>query len=105
MLDTLAVARRLTATGIESTHAEAIADVVREAAEHGDHVTPEQLDLGLAGVRTEIAELRTEMRTEIASVRNEVAGVRGAVSDVETRLSWRMLAIAGLIVAALRLLD
>ena len=53
---------------------------MRQAAEHGEHVTPEKL-------------------------RAEIAGVLSAISAAETRLTWRMLAIAGLIIAALRLLD
>ena len=64
--------RQLTDAGINREHADAIAAGIREAAEHGEHVTPDQLETGLAKLR---------------------AG-----------LTWRMLAVAGLIVAALRLL-
>jgi len=38
--DTHAIARRLTGTGLSTEQADAITDAVREAAEHGDHVTP-----------------------------------------------------------------
>ena len=44
------------------------------------HVTPDQFNAGLAGMRAEISSLRAD-------------------------LTWRMLAVGGLIVAVLRLLD
>ena len=73
MFDTLAVARALTDADLTPAQAEAIANAVRQAAEHGEHVSPDQFRAGLA-------ELRAD-------------------------LTWRMLAVGGLIVAALRLLD
>ena len=39
MLDTLAVARTLTAAGIEPAHADAITAAVRQAAESTDYAT------------------------------------------------------------------
>lgn len=33
-----------TAAGIDRGHADALADAIRQAAEHGEHVTPERLD-------------------------------------------------------------
>ena len=59
---------------------DAITNAVRQAAEHGEHVTPDQFNAGLAGIRAEISSLRAD-------------------------LTWRMLAVGGLIVAVLRLLD
>ncbi len=50
MLDTYAIARRLTGTGLSTERADTIADAVREAAEHGDHVTPEALHAELASL-------------------------------------------------------
>ena len=76
MFDTLAVARALTDADLTPAQAEAIANAVRQAAEHGEHgehVSPDQFRAGLA-------ELRAD-------------------------LTWRMLAVGGLIVAVLRLLD
>lgn len=84
--DSLAVARQLTAAGIERTQADAIAAGISEAAEHGDHVTPDAFSAGLAELRTAIAD------------------VRGEIHAAETRLTWRMLAVAGLVIAAMRLL-
>ena len=79
MFDSLTVARQLTDAGIERAQADAIADGIRQAAEHGEHVTPDQLDARIADVLT-------------------------AISAAETRMTWRMLAVAGLVIAALRFL-
>ena len=38
------------------------------------------------------------------ALRAEIAGVLTAISAAETRLTWRMLAVGGLVIAALRLL-
>jgi len=78
MFDTHSIARSLTDAGIDPQHADALTDAIRQAADHGDHVTSEQFKAGLAELRTEIASLRAD-------------------------LTWRMLAVAGLVIAALRL--
>ena len=41
MLDTHAIARQLTDAGLDQHRADAVTDAVRQAAEHGEHVTPE----------------------------------------------------------------
>ena len=78
MLDTHAVARSLTDAELTPAQADAITNAVRLASDHGDHVTSDQFKAGLAELRTEIASLRAD-------------------------LTWRMLAVAGLVIAALRL--
>lgn len=80
MFDTLAIARTLTDADLTPEQADAITNAVRQAAEHGEHVTPDQFNAGLAEIRAEISALRAD-------------------------LTWRMLAVGGLIVAVLRLLD
>ena len=97
MLDTHAVARSLTDAQFTPAQADAITNAVRLAAEHGDHVTPDQFTAGLADLRTEIAEVRTEIAgldtrisTQIADLRTEqrtdLAGVRTEIANLETRL-------------------
>ena len=97
MLDTHAVARSLTDAEFTPAQADAITNAVRLAAEHGDHVTPDQFTAGLADLRTEIAEVRTEiagldtrLSTQIADLRTEqrtdLAGVRTEIANLETRL-------------------
>lgn len=73
--------------------ADAITNAVRLAAEHGDHVTPDQLKAGLAEVRAEIAGLDTRLSTQIAGMRTEIA-------NLETRLIRWMV---GTVVAAVGL--
>ena len=79
VFDTLAIARALTAAKLTSEQAGAITDALRQAAERGEHVTPDML------------------RAETSTLRAEIATLRAA-------LTWRMLAVGGLVVAALRLL-
>ena len=78
MIDTHSIARSLSDADLTSAQVDAITEAVRQAADHGDHVTSEQFKAGLAELRTEIASLRAD-------------------------LTWRMLAVAGLVIAALRL--
>lgn len=78
MLDTHSIARSLSDADLTSAQVDAMTEAVRQAADHGDHVTSEQFKAGLAELRTEIASLRAD-------------------------LTWRMLAVAGLVIAALRL--
>ena len=52
MFDTHVIARKLTGAALTQDLADATTDGVREAVEHGDHVTPESL-------RAELAELRS----------------------------------------------
>ena len=79
-LDTHAIARTLTDAGADPKLADAITAAVREAADHGDHVTPDQFRAGLADLDARIA-------------------------NAETRLTWRMLGVAGLVLAVIRLLN
>ncbi len=87
MFDTLAVAQELTAGGVDRDQAEVIANAMRQAAAHGEHLTPDQFKTG-------IAELRTELRTEIAEVRTEVANLdtrlSGQIANLDTRLSGQI---------------
>ena len=59
MFDTHAIARTLTEAGLEPDQASAITDAVRQAAEHGDHVTPDRLDAKIADVMAAIAASET----------------------------------------------
>ena len=81
MLDTLAVAQRLAAGGVDRDQAEVIADAIRQAVEEGDHVTSAQFNAGIAELRTEMANLETRLvrwmvGTVIATATLTVAIVR-----------------------------
>ena len=83
MLDTHAVARSLTEADFTPAQADAITDAVRLAAEHGNHVTTDQFNAGLADVRTEIATLDTRLSTQIAALD---ARLSTQLANLETRL-------------------
>ena len=123
MLDTLSVAQRLAAGGIDRDQAEVIADAIRQAVEQGDYVTSDQFKAGMAELRAEIAsldtrlskqiaELRTEQRTQVAELRTEqrtqAGELRTEIASLETRLvRWMVgtvIATATLTVAIVRLL-
>ena len=52
MFDTHAIARPRTEAGLKPEQASAITDAVRQVAKHGDHVTPDRLDVKIADVRS-----------------------------------------------------
>ena len=54
MFDSLTIARRLTEAGLNRDQADVMADAIRQAAEHGDHVTPDALRAELATLRADI---------------------------------------------------
>ncbi len=54
MFDTHAIARSLTDADLTPAQADASTDAIRQAAEHGDHVTSEQFKTGLAELRADI---------------------------------------------------
>ncbi len=74
MFDTLAVARRLTDAGIDRDHADALADAIREAAGHGDHVTPDLLRAELSALETRL--IKWMVGTVVAAVGATVAALR-----------------------------
>ena len=61
MFDSLTIARQLTDAGTDRGHADALADAIRQAAEHGEHVTPERFDAGIAELQTEITALESRI--------------------------------------------
>ena len=54
MFDTHAIARSLTDAKLTAEQADGITSAVRQAAEHGDHVTRYRFDAGLATLRADI---------------------------------------------------
>ncbi len=126
MLDTHAVARSLTAADFTPAQADAVTDALRLVAEHGGHVTSDQLKVGLSEVRAETAEVRTEIANldtrfsgQIANLdtrlSTQIAEVRSEIANLESRLiKWLIgtvvttagvtVAIAGVVVGVLRLL-
>lgn len=75
MFDSLTIARQLTEAGIERAQADVLADAIRKAAEHGDHVTPERLDAALSGL-----EARLTWRFAGAMLAQTLATIGGTVA-------------------------
>lgn len=66
VLDTLTIARTLTDAKLTPEQANAITDAVRQAAEHGDHVTSDQFAAGIA--KLELRLIRWIVATAAAGV-------------------------------------
>lgn len=82
MFDTFAIARALAAADLTPAQVEAITDAVRQAADHGDHVTPDQLSAGVTAIRAELAALELRLikwivGTGLAVVAAGIAAVVG----------------------------
>ena len=82
--DTLAAARTLQAAGMGKDHAEAIAAVARDAADAASDDAATKTDLAV--VKTDIAELKAELKADMVT------------------LTWRMVGLAAVIVAAVKLI-
>ena len=95
MLDTLKAAKALKQAGFDDTQAEAVVATVGDAI--GEHVTKADLEplatkVGLADLRSDLAELRSETKTDIAGLR----------ADLYRALWLQAAGIIGLTVAILR---
>ncbi len=75
--DTLAAARALEAAGVGKGPAEAIAAIARDAADAGNDTL---------ATKTDLAELKAELKADMAA------------------LTWRMVGLAAVIVAAVKLI-
>ena len=105
--DALAAAGTLRDAGFEDRQAEAVAGVVRHAvdADRGALATKADLDAGLAALR---ADTRADQAALRADLDTGLAGLRADIAALENRLTTRffggLLAVGGLIVAAVKLL-
>ena len=75
MFDSLTISQQLTEAGIDRAQADVLADAIRQAAEHGDHVTPERLNAALSGL-----EARLTWRFAGAMLAQTVAIIGGTVA-------------------------
>ena len=77
MFDTHEIARSLTDANLTPAQADAITAAIRQAAEHGEHVTPQTFSAGLTELRAEIAQLETRLvRWIVGTVAVAVAVIR-----------------------------
>ena len=72
MFDKLAIARRLRGVGLDPAHAEAVADAVRQAAEH------RQLDVTILATRADLATLEARPIKRVLGIVLAVAGLQTA---------------------------
>ena len=95
MFDTLAIARALTAADFTPAQADALTDAVRQAAEHDAAG-----DVGTLATKDDVATLEGAMKAHFAT--------KADLATLELRLvKWIVgtgVAVAGLVIAALRLL-
>lgn len=77
--DTLAVSRALTDAGIDRGHAEAIATGIATAANHGDHVTADRFNAGLA-------QMETRLIKWVLGIVLTIAGLQTAILIAALRL-------------------
>ena len=90
--DTLTTARRLKKVGMEESHAEAVAESLRDAVT-GSVATKQDLDAAKAELREEITAAKAELREEITAAKAETTAHRA-----ETRsLKWLMVFLVGLV--------
>ena len=89
--DTLEAARRLRDAGLEQDHAEAIASMGREAA---------QADRDELATKADIHAVKAD----IHAVKADVHAVKVDLAALEARLTWRMVGLAALIIAAVKLI-
>ena len=68
MFDSLTIARQLTEAGIERAQADALVDAIRQAAEHGDHVTTEQLHIEISSATDKLlVDIYLAMLVQVAA--------------------------------------
>ena len=68
------IAHRLTEAGMTRKLADATADAICEAAEHGDHVTPETLRAELAGLKSRLYRAMLVQADAIVGALVSIAG-------------------------------
>ena len=87
MIDTHAIARALTAADLTDAQADAITDAVRQAAGHGEYVTPEML-------RAELAALETRLIKWMVGIAITLAGILTAAGAAFLVALLRTLGVA-----------
>ena len=68
MFDTHAIARSLTDAELTPAQADAITAAVRQAAEQGDHVTPDMLDARLAALELRLIKWTVGTGVAVAGI-------------------------------------
>ena len=69
----------MTEAGIERAQADVLADAIRQAAEHGEHVTPETLHAEVATLHGAINSLRADIYRAMLLQASVIAGAVVAI--------------------------
>lgn len=118
MIDTLSIARKLSSSGVEREQAEAIADVVADAADqqYGALATKDFVRGEISAVRGEISAVRGDMDSGFSAVHGKMdsefsavhgkidsgfSAVRGEITALETRLVRWVVATGVVVVLGL----
>ena len=112
LIDTLAAQRNLEAAGFDRAQADAIVEAFAHTA---DQVATKA---DIRRLEVEVAEVKTGLKTEIDGVKTEIAAVKTQVAALETKLEAKidakisaasnrllaaLVAVGGLLFAALRI--
>ena len=104
MVNTLAIARKLSAAGVEQAQAEAHAETIANAVEkqHGETATKDFVGAKISDVEVKISAVEVK----ISAVEAKISTVEAKISALEVRLvRWVVgtaFTVAGLLFAALR---
>ena len=80
MFDSLTIARRLTDAGLDRAQADVLADAIRQAAEHGDHVTPDMLRAEVAALHGALNAFRADVYRAMLLQAGAIVGAVVAIS-------------------------
>ena len=104
--DTLSAARDLEAAGFDRPQAEAVATAINHSgAQTATKADLDQLraafDQHRAATKADLDQLRAATK---AALDTAIATLRAEIAKQETRLTWKALGIAGLVIAAIKLI-
>ena len=116
--DTLKATRELEAAGIEPRQAEAITNTMRDAVVEGVATKSDiaRLESGIASPETkvgsDIASLETKIGSDIASLETKIGSdiarletkIEKDIAHLETRMLAAIIAVGGIVIAAIKLL-
>ena len=125
--DTLSASRDLEDAGMERRQAEAVAHAVASAGAAGRDDLATKADLLKTATKADLADLKAETKTGLEQLRAETragladlkaetkagleqlrtateADLKAGLAALEARMTWRLVLLAGVIVAAVKLI-
>ena len=97
--DTLTVARKLKAAGVEAEQADAFVEAMDQST--GKFVTVEHFDAAVERLDNRIDAVRTELLTRIDAARTELlAGINAVRTEMQASIARSILIAVGVMIAA-----